>query len=356
MILTGIITGAIISFIGFKIVPTIIEYNQRTKFKRSNKLKDKVEREKAPLPMKKLESIKDIDLLNIICAIESKFNEKDLNNFHYNIKNLKIRTKDNLDKIMNASVKNSVEGGYSPFNNKIVLKKDRRGNKVLSHEMIHLASSAKKRKFSLPFTGFAQISLLKPEIGLGLTEGYTEYLNNELFTSDNRKIDSAYLFEQVSAKAIEDIVGKDDMRSLYLNADLKGLYNKLSEYYTEKEIDTLIIGLDNINKYTNYDGSNTSVNKMLSKSFGKVVMLISKGLIKKLEINNYNPGILYKYFRNMNNMKEVLTCCGEEKNKEMIDFIDDQVSNTYLFFKQYGINISLEDAKSYKDYVLTRKN
>ena len=85
-------------------------------------------------------------------------------------------------------------------------------------------------------------------------------------------------------------------------------------------------------------------------------MLISKGLIKKLENNNYNSGILYKYFRDMNNMKEVLTCCDEEKNKEMIDFIDDQVSNTYLFFKQCGINISLEDAKSYKDYVLTRKN
>ena len=51
MILNGIIIGVIFSYACYRVIPSFIEYNQRTKFKRIGKIKDKVIKENIPLPI-----------------------------------------------------------------------------------------------------------------------------------------------------------------------------------------------------------------------------------------------------------------------------------------------------------------
>ena len=356
MLLSGIII-VLAAALGRGFLSYLYDNGQTYEFKRYSKLRDRIETKDEPFPTSKVESITDEDLLSIIYTIESSFNSKDLNNFHRNIKNLKIKKLDNLDDYILSSPKDIYYGGgYIAFNNNMLIKK---GEPSTSHEMLHVSSSNNKRRFRYYFTGFHQINRIRPNIGEGINEGYTEYLNKLLFECRHGAAESncIYLIEPMVAEAIEDVIGSKKMQSLYLNADLKGLYNELSHYLREEESDQLIIGLDNINRYINVidEDSSKEDKDMMINSCTKVVLLVNKILIKKLEKDNYNEKDIYRYFTNMNNIREGLTYINESFYKDLIDFVDEQEDFVYEYLSERKLNVSKEKVKSLKEYHIVEK-
>lgn len=341
-------------YIGKKITSFLLDHNQSARLKRIFKIKKTINTKKEEYPVNEIKLIDDEELLKIIDTIEAYFNNSDLNNFHYNIKNLKIRKLENLDKYALSNSNEIVGGGYSPYKNEIVVGND---YPALSHEMLHVASTNNRHKHRNLACGFHQFHNFKLHIGQGITEGYTEYLNQIIF-SDKDSIYSVisciYKFESIISRAIEDIIGKEKMNSLYLNADLKGLYNSLSYYLSEKEIDKLIIGMDNFNRFQGKTDIE-EISKLLYKSCMEVILLINKALIIKIKDENYDDTYIYRYFINMNNIKEVLLYLDENRYKDIISFIDEQEDCLYDFLKEYDIDVSKDEIKEYKEYHIINK-
>ena len=349
MIVPGIIL-LIAMYFGKNFLSYALDYNQAHNLKRCGKLRKSIKAKDVEFPKSKVDSITDEELLSIIYTIEASFNKKDLNNFHRNIKNLKIERLDNLDDyFLNTTKGLYYGGGYATFSNKMYIK---RGEPSTSHEVMHLSSSNNNKRLRYLLTGFQQINKVKPNIGEGLNEGYTEYLNKLLFENINGPVESnsIYIFEPIVARSIEDVVGTNKMQSLYFNADLNGLYDALSSYLTEKETDELIIGLDNINRYINDPDLEEDDDKALTKSCSKVVLLVNKILIKKMKEENYDERFVYRYFTNMNNIKEVLTYTNEEHYKDIISFIDEQEDIIFDFVNGKAVDMPKENMKRMKEY------
>ena len=354
MIIPGIIILLTIYF-GKSFLKYALDYNQTHELKRIGKLRKRINTKEEELPVSKLESINDENLLGIIYTIESCFNKKDLNNFHRNIKNLKLI---NLNVTENECTLYSPEevylaGAYLPFSNKMITY----NGKATSHEMLHVSSTNNSKRFAHLSVGFQQVNRIKPHIGEGLNEGYTTHLNRRLFECVNGPvvIQSIYIMEPIVAKAIEDVIGSEKMQSLYLNADLKGLYDSLSTYLTEKETDELVIGLDNINKYTSKTNPKNEDFDVLIKSSSKIALLINKILIQKMQENNYDQKSIYNYFTNMNNFKEGLFYLGEDKYDDIINFIDEQEDIIFEFVNGKSINTTKEKVKKLKNYHVERE-
>ncbi len=92
------------------------------------------------------------------------------------------------------------------------------------HELFHMSSSVVKEKKK--YSGFHQTDF-KTNLGREINEGYTELLTNRYFPSLNLS-SIAYQYEAFVAERLEQIVGREKMQSLYLNANLKGLIDELS--------------------------------------------------------------------------------------------------------------------------------
>ena len=127
-------------------------------------------------------------------------------------------------------------------------------------------------------------------IGSGLNEGYTQLLTERYFGETN-EIAASYKICMFFSKKLEEIIGKDKMQSLYLNANLTELINELKKYDTEENIIKFIKSLDTILKYINY---------MYSP-------------LKKLSI--------YKYYIN-------------EKNTQLLEFIQFKLMEWYIKKKE----------------------
>ena len=344
--------GIALSYVAFKRLPVVFNFLQETTFKRYCKIKDAKKRKDTPFPNEKVSSFSDKELREIICKIEKSFNQKDLNNFHYNIKNLKVRLSNNLNDEVSIPVVGVVEGCYDVKRNQINLLKDRKMDNVLLHEMLHLASSKNIGLIRNPHMGFQRRNILSSSIGIGLDEGYTEYLTNYLAKSTNYK---SYIFEMIVARSIEDIIGKEEMRSLYLNSDLKGLYDKLSKYYSKEEIDHLLISMDNICIFGDVNSSEESLRNLKYRSYEFIATLLHKGLLLKMNEERYSGNSIRRYFTDLNNVIEGIEYHQNPRYDKIVKTIRDKQLEVYTYLSQGDINVGFDDLSTHKEYSIKKK-
>ena len=140
-----------------------------------------------------------------------------------------------LEKIQHTEFNKIDDNGYGEFfpdTNKIIYS----DTTSLIHELLHLSSS-----FETDLCGFMAYDEDEEQCGMGLNEGYTEYILSKYFYENK---DSPYGLETICAQLIEKIIGEDTMEKLYFEGNLKGLIQVLSKYTTEKEIKCFIEALD----------------------------------------------------------------------------------------------------------------
>ncbi len=169
------------------------------------------------------------------------FPTEDLTNFYININDLKIRPK-KFD-IQNLILRSNVAGEYSQSKNEITIEEDI-AELTIYHELFHMASSIYKD--GRYYSGFYQVILKQCiSLGKGINEGYTQLLSKRYFPSSV----SAYEYQVLIAEKLEQIIGREKMQSLYLNANLNGLIAELKQYISEDEIMKFISNTDFLIKY-----------------------------------------------------------------------------------------------------------
>lgn len=199
------------------------------------------------------------DIINSFSdVLKRNFEQKDLKNYYHNINSFHINSF--TENLLNSFYLDFVGGSYSLANNTISVNFRfliSNIKMVLYHELFHLASS--KNLGNIKYSGFLfKDKEKKQSVGLGLNEGYTELLaaryilhNNSsllanmleslrkeiiiiLFGEKNfqkyfvfPKYKHDYHYHVFIAEKLEQIVGKEKMQSLYLNANLKDLIDEL---------------------------------------------------------------------------------------------------------------------------------
>lgn len=177
-----------------------------------------------------------------------KTDKKNLRHFFNNVQSLKIYKKTKKPILMLITGNNTL-GKYISPNNEIEIYLNK--NKVLTHELLHMASAS----LTYSVIGFHRIFpkyLLNKyknldeknnEIGIGINEGYTEILNNRLFK--NRSVN--YILLQKIAILIEQFYeNKENMKADYFNGNINGIIYELSKYIKLNEIIDLIIDIDEL--------------------------------------------------------------------------------------------------------------
>lgn len=120
---------------------------------------------------------------------------------------------------------------------------------ILSHELMHAASSHKygnKRISGFYFSSKNHL-LKKITIGIGINEGYTDLISQRYFCKEkNRKV--GYSYHRVISEIIENIVGKQKMINLYFHGDLNSLIEELAKYSSREKAEQVITDLDSVLK------------------------------------------------------------------------------------------------------------
>lgn len=185
-------------------------------------------------------------VLEFANILEKNFSKDSLINFYNNVNEVKIKRNGGImflsdDDGMYSCEKNEIE--YCTITS-------------IYHELFHMASSVFDDERKLGYSGFRQ-AYYKPgselkgiNIGIGINEGYTELLAHRYF-GDKHKMPNAYEFEVSIVEKLEKIVGQDEMKRLYLNANLLGLITNLKQYACEEDILNFISGVDLISKHSN---------------------------------------------------------------------------------------------------------
>ena len=195
------------------------------------------------------------------------------NSFYKNISNLKIE-------YLDRNVKNHlcvVLSSYDVSNNTILIS-DKTTNSSVFHELFHIAST--KYDLGDVYSGFSQINE-SVSIGYGLTEGYTELLNQRYFGKSNTS-HLSYSFEKNAASCIEKTINKDKMEYLYFDSDLLGLIENLSHYNTRGNVMKFLADLDFVNKYINCSNLNVLEEKLILKSMRSITDFLIVTYVSKL--------------------------------------------------------------------------
>ena len=208
------------------------------------------------------------EIKNFIDVLKNFFDEEHLTNLYNNVNNVKIN--DHTKKKIPSILSISSSGVYNRFKNSITIF-DENIDIVVYHELFHLASY--KEDENNRYDGFSQSgkNITDNVIGDGLNEGYTEVLANRYFPNkENDNIAEEYVYLRLIAKKVEEIVGKQTMEGLYLDASLNGLVNELKKYSSDKEIMQFIADTDFINKNMHLDKTNHTAKIMLDKCFSRI--------------------------------------------------------------------------------------
>ena len=177
-------------------------------------------------------------VLEFADTLEKDFPTEALINFYNNVNKVKIKRNYRILLL-------SANGTYCGEKNKI----NYCTISSLYHELFHMASAVFDDENKLSYCGFHQmhsklgIKLKGINIGVGINEGYTEVLTHRYF-GEKHKLSKAYEFEIGVAYKLEKIVGQDEMKKLYLNANLMGLIENLKQYASEEDILNFITGVD----------------------------------------------------------------------------------------------------------------
>ena len=137
-----------------------------------------------------------------------------------------------------ATINNGIisTGTYNPKRKLIKIYYDKEKD-VLNHELLHAASQDDKYAMN----GFSAIFKQVGMFGEGLTEGYTELLNQRIFQSKGR----TYLYLTLLAEEIENFYeNKENMLKDYFQADIFSLINELEKSMTTEEAIEIIADMD----------------------------------------------------------------------------------------------------------------
>ena len=187
--------------------------------------------------------------------------------------------------------------------NEIRLNKKIDIEKVVYHELFHLASSSKTRDKNLVIINCGFSTMVLDYIknrgtikGEALTEGYTELLAQRYFDNNDilRKFE-VYAFENKITESLEEIIGENNMSKYYLNSDCASLIEDLSKYSSKEDTIKFIDETDDLYQYeeqgTRKDiskaiNSYKYINKYLTDTYkNKLDSDISNGNITREEAN-----------------------------------------------------------------------
>lgn len=168
-------------------------------------------------------------------------NISEINNiiFYHNLKNLTFKTY--RLQHFNYLTKNNIAATYNPIENKIYLTKNWIDTD-LYHELFHVGSTITFKELNIIASGFQYKNKTNGYlIGTGINEGYTQHLVNKNFGYDRRK---SYLLESIIADKLEKIIDPEELKKLYLTADLHRLIEELNNYNTIDNIINFILEVD----------------------------------------------------------------------------------------------------------------
>lgn len=224
------------------------------------------------IDMEKLYSLKFKEQLKyFIKGMVTNFKEEDLQNFFNNINSLNIETfKKKKKKFHNYYT----IGTYDTDLNTVYITKENVDISIY-HELFHMAST-KLSDDGVTRTGFHYENKYG-NIGTGINEGYTSLLSKRYFEDTKY----GYNYELVIAEKLEEIIGKEKMESLYLNANLYGLINELKKYEDEKEIMKFIYNIDFITSIVGDRKRNSLGRKYLQDSIYSASNFLIKCFLKK---------------------------------------------------------------------------
>ncbi len=247
----------------------VIDYKLNKRYPRENIVKVKLPPRVISdcyVDIAKLERKKFGELLTYFTRVlESNFFNLDLDYFYNNIKTLDI--KELRGKILN----NHVLGEYLIDTNEILLYTDCKN--TIYHELFHMASSCFRGNTA--FSGFSQ-----DDVGIGLDEGYTEFLTRRYF-GKSRTFITNYEDQVKLVSFIEKVVGKNKMESLYLKANLKGLLKELRVYLTQDEVVDLVSNIDKLRYLYGVEIKDFSLNLYLDY-LRESYLIIFKAFVRKL--------------------------------------------------------------------------
>lgn len=238
-------------------------------------------------------------IFNFINVLEKKFTKSVLRNFYHNINSISVNE-------VKEMIKNPrTKGRYNLFNNIIYLKE----KQVVSiyHELFHMSSTKVFGNFS--YSGFSLYNRTeRKSIGIGITEGYTQLMTERYFGNDSttrfleknygienakRIVGRSYQFQVLIASKLEEIIGKEKMEELYLNADLYGLVDELTKYSSKEEINDFISKMDFLHSNIKSVYEFSLKNDKLKRSFVEVSNFLLKCYSKKIDIE-HGDVFLYK--------------------------------------------------------------
>lgn len=217
--------------------------------------------------------------------LESYFEHCNLSSFYRNMKDLTItKKKRTLTERIEGLIKGVITTAiYDERLNTIYIvdEKDQNIRNIISHELLHMATTKKTEK--VIFCGFYQFYKDKATgIGYALNEGYTEYLNKKYFNKDEEE--DSYHNEQLIAQGIERIVGSKLMEELYFKADLKSLVDKLSKYTSIENVMNLLKQFDSLHKKTIPEEDKESAYRELRKLVSAIYLEKQKQLLEQGKI------------------------------------------------------------------------
>ena len=230
--------------------------------------------------------IKD-KVLEFASVIKKEFPESAQMNFYNNVNEVNIKW--NLGIALLAA-----EGLYTSEKNKI--------NYItitsIYHELFHMASTYHDKEENITYSGFSQTyhdkgKLKTKSIGSGITEGYTELLAHRYFDKNN-KTRTTYNYEIGIVKALEKIIGPDNMQGLYLKADLNGLIEELKKYAQEDDIIHFIRRVDLVSGHS--DDIFLFKNNKMKESINDTYKFLLHTYVKKMEVQLENGNITQDEF------------------------------------------------------------
>ena len=254
------------------------------------------------------------EVLNFTDTLEKNFNSDELLFLRKNLKTLKIYLHDYM----------TYNGLYEPFANKIILK-EKNYPSTLYHELFHMASTKKRgSKFVCGFHCFT----LGISMGTSLNEGYTEIMANRYFNTNI--YNSSYSNEIKYFDIIEEVIGREKLEKLYINANLAGLIKELEKYKDEKEIISFIINADDVLKHVkrNNDKEVNTYDKIRKEDMTN----------KIIDINIFLSSLYFK----KNNLKDLTQSIDTNNHYNEMYMIND-----YMGFKNiYIASLVLYNSKS----------
>ena len=214
------------------------------------------------------------DIINFIKIMKDNFKEENFITFNNNFNSLVIQKNES-----NSKNKSTTSGIFNIYKNQINLDYPY-SKSILNHELLHFASS--NIKDGILYIGFNQMNNEFNQ-GIGLNEGYTEYLNQKFF-SKNVNSTKIYAYLVVISGNIEKIVG-EKMRDYYFSSDLKSLCSNLNNYLEYDEVLSLIKDMDYL--YLTFDYKRAYMQEdLLTKAFRNINYLLIKGYANRLKSEN----------------------------------------------------------------------